>query len=75
MPEHDSWPQKLRTGQAARYCGLAGRTLEKYRYVGGGPPYFKVSPRLVIYDTRDLDQWLASRRRSSTSDGSGHAQR
>jgi hypothetical protein len=43
-------------------------TLEKYRLRGGGPPYFKLSAHLVVYDVTDLDAWLASRRRSSTSD-------
>ena len=59
--------QRLRTPGAADHCGVAPRTLEKLRVIGGGPPYFKRG-RSVIYDTADLDEWLTARRRTSTSD-------
>jgi predicted DNA-binding transcriptional regulator AlpA len=59
--------QRLRTGGAADYVGSTKSTLEKRRLTGGGPAYIKLG-RTVVYDTRDLDQWLASRRRRSTSD-------
>lgn len=59
---------KLRAPQAARYVGLSASTLAKMRLRGDGPPYAKAGPRVVIYDLRDLDAWLAGRKRRSTSD-------
>jgi predicted DNA-binding transcriptional regulator AlpA len=58
---------KLTSDEAADYVGLGRSTLPKYRVFGGGPPYFKLSRR-VIYDADDLDAWMEARRRSSTSD-------
>ncbi len=57
---------RLRTGAAAVYVGSTKSTLEKRRLTGGGPAYIKLG-RTVVYDTRDLDEWLALRRRHSTS--------
>jgi excisionase family DNA binding protein len=55
----------IRTKQAAEYMGLSESTLEKYRHFGGGPAYSKLG-RAVIYDTADIDAWLASRKRTET---------
>lgn len=57
---------KMRTPAAAAYTGLAESTLEKLRLTGDGPAYMKVG-KVVVYDTADLDRWLVSHRRSSTS--------
>ena len=57
----------IRTSQAAEYIGLAKSTLEKLRLTGGGPVFSKLG-RTVVYDRTDLDAWVASRRRESTSD-------
>ena len=35
----------------------------------------KAGPRIVVYDIEDLDTWLASRRRYSTSDPGSEAAR
>jgi len=59
--------QRLTTGAAASYLGLSAATLEKFRCSGGGPKFLKLG-RAVRYDRADLDDWLASRRRCSTSD-------
>jgi predicted DNA-binding transcriptional regulator AlpA len=61
-------PHVLRTPDAARYLGLSGSTLEKMRICGNGPVYRKAGPKIVVYHTEDLDAWLASGRRTSTSD-------
>jgi predicted DNA-binding transcriptional regulator AlpA len=60
---------------AAAYTGLAESTLNKLRMTGGaGPRFLKLSARRVVYDTNDLDDWLRSKRRVSTSDnGSAEA--
>jgi len=57
----------LDTAQAAHYVGLSRRTLEKMRVVGGGPRYRKHG-RYVRYHIDDLDEWSASRAKTSTSD-------
>jgi predicted DNA-binding transcriptional regulator AlpA len=56
----------LDTLEAATYAGLGKSTLDKFRLTGGGPTYIKVGKR-VVYDISDLNDWLASRRRQSTS--------
>jgi hypothetical protein len=38
------------------------------RLRGDGPPYLKAGRRIVIYDLQDLEEWLGSRRRRSTSE-------
>ncbi|CAN5307378.1 hypothetical protein BH11PSE2_BH11PSE2_08690 [soil metagenome] len=52
---------------AARHVGLSASTLNKLRVFGGGPVFLKLGRR-VAYDVADLDAWLASKRRRSTSD-------
>ena len=58
----------LRTPQAAEYVGLSASTLEKFRLKGKGPAYQKAGPKIVVYRPEDLDAWLDSQRRRSTSD-------
>lgn len=62
---HRTW---LRTPQVAKITGLATRTLNKLRVVGGGPPFIKLG-RAVVYDTEDLNEWMRSKRalRSTSS--------
>ena len=58
----------LRTQAAAAYCGLSRRTLEKLRTAGGGPRYARPEGRrFVAYDQSDLDEWMRTGRRCSTS--------
>ena len=59
---------------AAAYLRLASQTLAKMRLSGMGPPYYKVGRR-VLYDRTDLDRWLDSKRRFSTSDPGSDAVR
>ena len=60
--------RKLRVPEAAEYLGLSTSTLAKMRLRGDGPPYLKAGSRIVLYDLGDLEAWLATRRRFSTSD-------
>jgi hypothetical protein len=53
---------------AADYTGYSVSHLAKLRLYGGGPSYLKLGHRTVMYDVRDLDAWLVSKRRRSTSD-------
>ena len=59
--------KKLRPKEAAEYLGLAPSTLAKMRLRGDGPPYAKLGKRVVVYETCDLERWVAERKRVSTS--------
>ncbi|MHC2457683.1 putative DNA-binding transcriptional regulator AlpA [Rhizobium leguminosarum] len=56
----------LRTEDAAAYTAVSASTLNKLRLTGGGPEYIKLG-KSVVYDPADLDAWLSSKRRRSTS--------
>ncbi|WP_426027246.1 helix-turn-helix transcriptional regulator [Brevundimonas sp. TWP2-3-4b2] len=62
-----SLPGRLSVKSAALIVGLSVSTMNKLRVHGGGPTFLKLGRR-VVYDPRDLDNWLTSRRRTSTSD-------
>lgn len=58
---------------AANYLGgLSPRTLNKWRLTGAGPVHLRIGGR-IIYDRADLDAFLASCRRQSTSSSTGAA--
>jgi predicted DNA-binding transcriptional regulator AlpA len=67
MQPNSSLSPRLRTADAAAYCASSKSTFEKYRLTGEGPAYIKIG-RVVVYDRDDLDTWLASHRRMSTSE-------
>ena len=60
----DEW---MRPPQTAAYLKSSTSTLAKQRLRGDGVPYTKLG-RNVLYAKRDCDEYLASRRRLSTSD-------
>jgi len=57
---------KLRTKEAAEYCGSSESKFEKLRVYGGGAPYITIG-RTVVYDPDDLDTWMDAHRRRNTS--------
>jgi predicted DNA-binding transcriptional regulator AlpA len=57
----------LRVAEAAEFLGLSVSKLNKMRVFGGGPDFLKLGSR-VAYAPADLNAWLQTRRRSSTSD-------
>lgn len=59
--------RRLRTPAVADYLGYAESTSEKKRLTGEGPPFIRLG-RVIVYDTRDLDAWLAARRARATSE-------
>ena len=58
----------MRTPEAAKHVGLSTSTLEKLRLRGDGPVYRKAGRKIVVYRLEDLDAWLNSQCRRSTSD-------
>jgi predicted DNA-binding transcriptional regulator AlpA len=49
---------------AADYCGLSKSYLDKLRLTGGGPVFFRLG-RAIVYNDRDLDDWMESRKVAS----------
>ncbi len=56
----------LTIDEAADYLGLSVGNLNKMRMTIGGPLFIKLGRR-VVYHQDDLDAWLESNRRLSTS--------
>lgn len=59
--------RRFRPPKAAEYIGVAESTLAKWR-IRGDPPAYRKLGRVVVYDQDDLDAWLDTCRRTSTSD-------
>ena len=53
----DTTPRRRyhRTPSAANHLGVRPRTMEKWRVIGGGPPFSKLG-KAVVYDEADLDR-------------------
>ncbi len=63
-------PVLLTTERAAACLGVAKQSLVKWRVSGIGPRFIKIGAR-VFYRPQDLDAWLETRVRHSTSDRGG----
>jgi hypothetical protein len=64
--------QLLTTRQAAQVLGMTEAFLERARWSGEPPiPFIKVSSRAIRYDPADLQSYLRSRVRTSTSEQTG----
>jgi excisionase family DNA binding protein len=57
----------LTQDEAAELLKLSVRTVERLRVSGTGPKFLKIF-RSVRYRPADVEQWLASRVRGSTSE-------
>jgi predicted DNA-binding transcriptional regulator AlpA len=60
--------RRIRRPAAAAYMGVSRGFLEKAAVTGDGPPYLRLSARLVVYDIADLDDWMAARRVRSAAE-------
>jgi hypothetical protein len=69
-PEADIgyWYELIGEGLAADFLDLSVRSMQGYRYRGGGPYFVRLSSRCVRYRRIDLREWIEARLRSSTSD-------
>ena len=56
----------LRPDEAASLLRLSKQRLAVMRLTGAGPAFIKAG-RSVLYDARDIDDWLSRNRRASTS--------
>jgi hypothetical protein len=64
----ESSKRYVRTPGAAKRLDAAPQTLERWRCEGSGPPFIRLTPKLIVYDLDDLDAWCLSRKVSSTSE-------
>ena len=58
--------RRLKSREAAAYLGISYSKITKLRTYGGGPKYLKLD-HCVVYDTGELDKWLAEHARTNTS--------
>jgi len=58
----------LNEKQAAMFLGLKPRTLQAWRWSGGGPKYVRLSARAVRYRQSDLDAFVDTRIACNTSE-------
>ena len=56
------------TEAAARYLALSPHSLECYRSLGGGPPFYKFG-KFVRYAVADIEAWAAEHRHVRTAGG------
>ena len=59
----------LREQDAARFLSVSPRTLQAWRYRGGGPSYIQVSARAVRHRLSELRRWTQERLRQNTAEG------
>ena len=57
----------INTSQLALRTGIAASTWNKRRLTGDSPPHVKIGRR-VLYRWTDVEAWLESKLRHSTSD-------
>jgi excisionase family DNA binding protein len=59
--------QLLNTKQAANYLSVSNAFLERDRWAGARIPFIKIGSRAVRYRVSDLDAYIESSIRTSTS--------
>jgi hypothetical protein len=62
------WNGYINENDASEFTGVSIRTLQGWRYRGGGPKYFRLSAKLVRYRRIDLHDYAEKCARTSTSD-------
>lgn len=61
--------------EAALFLTLSQRTLERLRCTGSGPKFVRLTRGRIAYREADLQEWLAPRVTSSTSETQPGAKR
>ena len=70
---HSMNKEILTTKEAASYLGMSMAFLERDRWAGARIPFMKIGSRSVRYSLDDLNTYLESQVRKSTSDIGGAA--
>ena len=71
--EADFWYGLIDEKTAAKFLNLSVRSLQGYRYKGGGCRFVRVSSRCVKYRRIDCREWSETKLRTSTSDPGAEA--
>ncbi len=58
----------LTVPEAADYLRVSKNYLDKLRVTGGGPEYFRLARKNVVYRKDHLEAWMADRRYGSTTE-------
>jgi predicted site-specific integrase-resolvase len=53
--------RRLDSSEAADFLGVLPATLANWRYAGRSPAFYRVGGK-IIYDLKELEQWLEERR-------------
>lgn len=67
-PQQPAQDHVMTEKEAAEFLNLSVRTLQTWRYRGGGPRYFKIRRKLVRYTKSDLLAWLEFHARYNTAE-------
>jgi hypothetical protein len=67
MIEQTQGPRVLRAKAAAEYLGVAPQTMARWRVEGRGPRFTKCGAA-VVYQLRELEQFIERNTRRSTSE-------
>lgn len=59
----------LTTDEAATFLSTTKRTLEAWRYGGGGPVFVKLGGKMVRYRPQDLEAFVSVGERTNTGGG------
>lgn len=62
------WDAPIDEAEAANFLKLSTRTLQAYRYAGGGPVFIRISARCIRYRRADLKKWIDLRIHQNTSE-------
>jgi len=65
----------LSEGAAGKLIGVVDHTMRKWRQLGIGPEYIRISARCVRYRRSDILRWLESRRVKPGDDGERHTRK
>ena len=58
----------LKENDAAEFLEVSARSLQGWRFKGGGPKFIKISHRSIRYRKKELIEWIDGKVRNSTSD-------
>jgi predicted DNA-binding transcriptional regulator AlpA len=62
-------PELFTISEVCQFLRVSRGELSDWREKGGGPPYLKLSYRLIRYPRRALIEWLTQHIRNGVSDG------
>ena len=57
--------------QASEYLNLHESYLPKQRHYGTGPRFYRISPKAIRYLKSDLDDWMAEKIATATTEYAG----